>query len=69
MQTSPTDLTDSQWTKIEKLFNKRKRKHPMVATATDWMDFRNCVQSNGSRRLLGNPSEVGSGKNFWMVQY
>jgi len=28
MQIYPTDLTDSQWTKIEKLFDNRKRKHP-----------------------------------------
>ena len=27
MQVSPTDLTDSQWAKIENLFDNRKRKH------------------------------------------
>ena len=29
MQIYPTDLTDNQWSKIEKLFNNRKRKHPL----------------------------------------
>ena len=29
MQIYPTDLTDSQWAKIEKLFDKRKRKHSL----------------------------------------
>ena len=27
MQIYPTDLTDSQWTKVDKIFDKRKRKH------------------------------------------
>jgi putative transposase len=29
MQVYPTDLTDNQWSKIEKLFDTRKRKHPL----------------------------------------
>jgi len=29
MQIYPTDLTDSQWAKIEKLFDNRKRKHSL----------------------------------------
>jgi len=29
MQIYPTDLTDSQWSKIEKLFDNRKRKHSL----------------------------------------
>ena len=29
MQVYPTDLTDSQWAKIEKIFNNRKRKHSL----------------------------------------
>ena len=29
MQKYPTDLTDSQWTKIKKFFTKRKRKHSL----------------------------------------
>ena len=31
MQIYPTDLTDNQWSKIEKLFDSRKRKHPLKA--------------------------------------
>jgi len=31
MQIYPTDLTDSQWAKIENLFDNRKRKHPLRA--------------------------------------
>ena len=31
MQVYPTDLTDSQWAKIENLFDNRKRKHPLRA--------------------------------------
>ena len=29
MKKYPTDLTDSQWVKIEKFFKKRKRKHSL----------------------------------------
>jgi putative transposase len=29
MQTYPTDLTDNQWSKIEKIFDNRKRKHSL----------------------------------------
>ena len=31
MQIYPTDLTDSQWAKIENLFDNRKRRHPLRA--------------------------------------
>jgi putative transposase len=30
MRIYPTDLTDSQWAKVEKIFDSRKRKHPLV---------------------------------------
>ena len=29
MQIYPTDLTDNQWSKIEKIFDNRKRKHSL----------------------------------------
>ena len=37
MQVYPTDLTDSQWAKIENLFDNRKRKHQLRAIIIEEM--------------------------------
>ena len=30
MRVYPTDLTDSQWSKVEKIFDNRKREHSLI---------------------------------------
>ena len=51
MQIYPTDLTDSQWAKIEKLFDNRKRKHSLKEIVNALLVERTFGWSNFNRRF------------------